>query len=323
MLNGLNIKKLEFFKDVYTDCLFITSIKYSWQFMLNNKHHIINLLYTKLFGKRIIYLDNKEIYYSRKYTYNFNISFPLDYHNITIIQKDYFYTLKIDNIPFNNILNDLKLQKFNILEDTYKEKQRQKKLRKLNKKKNRILQQTINNFNKNENKNMHQINLNKEEQKTNGLNTINEEIINTSNKLQDESEDSKTIHDSFEMHEKAFSMLDKGLHNINNSNNLNSNLNNSNVSKNKNKFFGMRKKSIRSMKRNIKKKFKPNEKRHYKTFENINSSINEMIDIDLLGNENNISEEIINTNISRNNNNIFSSNNRSFFDKGSMTTQSN
>ena len=46
-----------------------------------------------------------------------------------------------------------------------------------------------------------------------------------------------------------------------------------------------------------------------------------MIDTDLFGDETHNSEDRNNTNIFRNN--IFSSNNRSFLDKGSLTTQSN
>ena len=48
--------------------------------------------------------------------------------------------------------------------------------------------------------------------------------------------------------------------------------------------------------------------------------MNEMIDTDLLGEETHNSEERSNNNAFRHN--IFSSNNCSFFDKGSLTTQS-
>ena len=58
--------------------------------------------------------------------YFFSFSFPFEFHNIAITQKDYFYTLKINNISFSNLLNDIKLKKFNILKDKYKEKQKEK-----------------------------------------------------------------------------------------------------------------------------------------------------------------------------------------------------
>ena len=324
MSYNLNIRKLEFFKDEYKNCIFISNIKYTWQFILDNKPRTVILIYTKFFGKRVIYLDNKQIYNSSKYTYNFNFSFPIEFHNITITQKDYFYTLKINNISFSNILNDLKLKKFNILEDTYKEKQKEKKLKKLKKRKNRLLLEAINNFNKKDK--IHEINLSQDERKKNKEEKEKEEESN-------EDEDSNTIHQSFEIHKKISSMINNGLYNINNINN-NNNLNNqksdisSNAFKDKgsfwykdnNKSFFKKKKSFKSLKKNKKNKFYPNEKAKFKTYENMNSSLNEMIDFDLLGNDLNASGER-NGIIFRNN--LYSSNNRSFFDKGSLTTQSN
>ena len=332
MSNDLNIKKLEFFRDEFTDCIFISNIKYMWKFILDNKPHTIILICTKLFSKRKVYLDNKEIYNSRKYTNNFNLSFPLEFYNITITQKNYFYTLKINNISFSNILNDLKLKKYNILENSYKEKEKQKKLRQLERRKNRILEETIKNLYKKEKMIKNLLNKNRKE---NGLETINEEIINTSNKLKEDSineDDSKTIHESFEMHKKAFEMLDKNINNINTiDNNISARSNNNSITisdkkekkddKN-NSFFKKKKKSMKSFKSRSKKdSFKPSEKIQYKTYENVNSSLNEMINFDLLEDETHNSDERNNTNLFRYN--IFSNNNRSFFDKGSLTTQSN
>ena len=328
MSYGINIKKLEFFREEYTNCFFISTTKYTWKFILDNNPHLVILLYTKFFGKRILYLDNKEISNSKKYTYNFNISFPIDFYNITIIQKNYFYTLKINNISFNNIINDLKLKKFNILEDSYKEKQKQKKLRQLKKRKNRILEKTINNFYKNEK--IEKNNLNKANKILNGLETIHEENINTENNFKEESnneDDSRTIHESFEMHDKIFSILDNKPNDLNDINNIN-NVNNKDVNSNKNfeknddkNSIYKKKKSFRSLKKNKRDKFNPSEKIKYKTYENVNSSLNEMIDVDLLRDENHNSEERNNSNFLSHN--IFNSNNVSFFDKGSMTTQSN
>ena len=327
MSNDINIRKLEFYKQEYKSCFFVSSIKYIWKFILDNKNHIIILLFTKLFGKRKIYLDKKIIYNSNKFTNDFNISFPIEFYNITITQRDYFYTLKINNISYNNILNNLKLQKFNILEVDYKEKQRQKRLKQLNKRKNKILQNALKNFNKKENK--IQQNLNKIEKLKNGLGTINEDIINTANKLQDESnneDDSKTIHESFEIHQNAFSMFEniKNINTINNTENIN-NINNiekykKNTQKKRDKInnlISIQKKSIRSFNRNIKEK--QNDTIQYKTYENVNSSMNEMIYTDLLGDETYNSEERNNFNAFRNN---ISNNNCSVIDKGSLTTQS-
>ena len=309
MSYNLNIRKLEFFKDEYKNCIFISNIKYTWQFILDNKPRTVILIYTKFFGKRVIYLDNKQIFNSSKYTYNFNFSFPIEFYNITITQKDYFYTLKINNISFSNILNDLKLKK-------------------LKKRKNRLLLEAINNFNKKDK--IHEINLSQDERKKNKEEKEKEEESN-------EDEDSNTIHQSFEIHNKISSMINNGLYNIDNINNNNLNYNKSiskisdisnNAFKDKgnfwykdnNKSFFNKKKSFKSLKKNKRNKFYPNEKAKFKTYENMNSSLNEMIDFDLLGNDLNTSGER-NGIIFRNN--LYSSNNRSFFDKGSLTTQSN
>ena len=317
MSYDINIKKLEYFRDEFSNCFFITNIKYTWKFILDNKPHIVILLNTKLLGKRKVYLDNKEIYNSRKYSNNFNFSFPLEFYNITIAQKDYYYILKINNISFSNILNDLKLKKFNILEDIYKERRKREKLKK-KRLKNIILRKSWSNSSKNENI------LENQNKKDNGSESINEENINTSNKFKEDSineDDSKTIHESFEMHRKAFDMLDKNLNNINNNDKMSYKTISNKKEKKEDKNYHKKKKSLKSFKSKRKKEcFKPNEKIQYKTYENVNSSLNEMINIDLL-NETHNSDERNNTNIFRYN--LFSSNNRSFFDKGSMTTQSN
>ena len=256
MSYDINIKKLEFLREEYTNCFFISSKKYTWKFILDNKPHKVVLLYTKLLGKRIIYLDDKEIYNSRKYTYTFNLSFPIEFYNITIGQKNYFYTLKINNISFNNLLNDIKLQKFNNIENAYKEKQKEKKLRQLERRKNKILEKTINELYKKEKLEKYYLD---KYTKENGLEIINEEIINTSNKFKKENneDDSITIHDSFEIHEKAFSALDNKLNNIY-KNNLSKNNNddgNDNNDDDKNKIFKKKKKSFKSFKSYKKDKF--------------------------------------------------------------------
>jgi len=129
MSYGLNIHNLEFSKNEYTNCLLISSVEYTWKFVLNNNLHIINLFYKKLFGKRQVFLDNKNIFSKNSFINDFRISFPIDFINITIVQKENYYVLKINDISFNKILNDLKIKKFNILENDYKKdwKKKEKK----------------------------------------------------------------------------------------------------------------------------------------------------------------------------------------------------
>ena len=194
MSNELDIRNLVFHKNEYTNCFLISCIKYTWKFVLNKNLHIIYLFNTKLFGKRRIILDNKEIYNKSVFTCNFTISFPVEFYNITISQKETFYILKINGISFSKILNDLKLQKFIILENDYKAKQEEKKKRAIQKRKNKILLNAIKNFGKKEN-DTYEINLN-------------------------DDEDDKTIDQSFELNEKDLDIINKY---INDNNDINKN----------------------------------------------------------------------------------------------------
>ena len=121
------------------------------------------------------------------------------------------------------------------------------------------------------------------------------------------------------MHQKAFEMLDNGI-------NKNDNVGKKEEKKKKddninNNISNMRKKSKKSMRKSNKDKSIFSEKIQYKTYENVNSSINELIDTELLEEEPHNSDGRKNANNIRNN--ILSNNSRSFFDKNSMITQSN
>jgi hypothetical protein len=248
MIDGINIKKLEFYQKEISHCFFITSIKYTWKFILDNKQRLITLLYTKILGKRIIYLDDKKILDERKYIKDFIISFPIEYYNITILQREKGYVLKINNISFNHILDKLKLQKFNILEKKYKQKQYEIRIKQLQKRKNKILLKTIKDFNSNKD-NMYIINLNDDE---NGM--TNE---NTKEDIDNHLDDSKTLQQSFELSEKTLNILKKeGKNEINKKNNHDDKIKSERVKKKKSKI---------------------------KLDDKTNSSLNEMIDTDLFG----------------------------------------
>ena len=264
MSDEIDIRNLIFHKIEYTNCFLISCIKYTWKFILNNNSNIIYLFYIKLFGKRQIFIDNKKIYNKRKFTFNFQISFPVEFYNITICQKENCYILKINDISFNKIFNDLKLKKFNILEDNYKIKKEEKKKKRLQKRKNKILLNTIKNFGKK--KDAYEINLNKENK---------------------EEDDSQTVYQSFEINEKDLDTINK-FKNVK----INGTDNNNNNSKDNND------KSER------KHGFKPNEKNKYNIYKNTENSFNDMIDYGLLGNDSIISGDIGSTNIYRNNSTI-------------------
>ena len=182
MSSNINIKNLQFSKEKFDNCFFFSTVKYIWKFTLDETSHNVTLIYCSMLGKRQIILDTKEIFKSRKYTHNFEMNFPIETHNITVAQKEDYYILKIDNISFNNLANEKKLQKFNIIEKNYNEIKKEKQLRR---KKKKILKNIEKSFNKQLEK-MHEVSLNddedEEDEKTikeslripDGMNNLNE-----------------------------------------------------------------------------------------------------------------------------------------------------
>ena len=118
----LDIKNLEFTSEdtgyIYTK----TYSEYKWKFTLDGIIRNISLYHSKILGRRTIYLGNREICRYQRYTYNFHYSFPIEIHTISITQSEDSYILKIDGIPFNKLLNEQKLNRFNIIRDIFSDK---------------------------------------------------------------------------------------------------------------------------------------------------------------------------------------------------------
>ena len=118
----LDIKNLEFTSEdtgyIYTK----TYSEYKWKFTLDGIIRNISLYHSKILGRRTIYLGKREICRYQRYTYNFHYSFPIDIHTISITQSEDSYILKIDGIPFNKLLNEQKLKRFNIIRDIFSDK---------------------------------------------------------------------------------------------------------------------------------------------------------------------------------------------------------
>ena len=127
MDQDIDIKNLQFTSEDTGSFFSKTYTEYNWKFTLDGIQRSIKLNHSKILGRRTIYLGNQEICRYQKYTYNFQYSFPIEVHNISIAQNGETYTLKIDNIPFNRLLNEQKLQRFNIIKETFLEKEKSKK----------------------------------------------------------------------------------------------------------------------------------------------------------------------------------------------------
>ena len=190
--NGLNIKNLQFttndsgyfFSKSYTE--------YNWKFNLDGIPRSITLNHSKILGKRTVFLGRQEICKYQKYTYSFKYSFPIDNHTITITQNGDSYSMKIDDIPFMKLLNKQKIDRFNIIKQSFIE---EKELRKLQRKKERAIRKLMT-YNQNNNnfkfdsgisdkKNIYQTNINDINDNLN-INNENENNINTSSRKENE-----------------------------------------------------------------------------------------------------------------------------------------
>ena len=85
---------------------------YTWDFTLDNAKHKVELIHSRLTGKRVISVDGKEVSTCLKYTYNYTYSFPLEGHYMTLLQiSPDQYDLRIDNISFMLLKNKSRYKK--------------------------------------------------------------------------------------------------------------------------------------------------------------------------------------------------------------------
>ena len=106
-----------------------SKIQYTWEFVLDNMNRKVELQHSRLKGKRIIFLDGKEILKSNKFTYEFSYSFTIDKHFLSLIQLSATnYDLRIDNIAFNTIIEYCR-KNYDISEKTEKKSKTSNKMK--------------------------------------------------------------------------------------------------------------------------------------------------------------------------------------------------
>ena len=94
---------------------------YTWDFTLDDHKHKVELIHSRIKGKRVISVDGKEVSSCLKYTYNYTYSFPLEGHYMTLLQiSPDQYDLRIDNISFMLLKNKSRYKK----NDVQKKKKR-------------------------------------------------------------------------------------------------------------------------------------------------------------------------------------------------------
>ena len=124
--HDIDIRNLQFTSEDTGSFFSKTYTEYNWKFILDGVQRSITLYHSKILGRRTIYLGNQEICKYQRYTYNFQYSFPIETHSISIVQSEDSYILKIDEVPFNKLLNEQKLRRFNIIKDTFLESEKPK-----------------------------------------------------------------------------------------------------------------------------------------------------------------------------------------------------
>jgi len=115
----LDIKNLSFSSEDTGYFFAKSKSEYIWKFNLDKVSRKILLEHSRIKGKRVIYLDDKEICKFMKYTYNFTYSFSIDKHIIQINQDGDNYLLKIDGVSFKKLENQQKLERYNIIREEY------------------------------------------------------------------------------------------------------------------------------------------------------------------------------------------------------------
>ena len=80
---------------------------YTWEFVLNNKSHIIQFWDSIISGKKKIALDNSILFTDKHGNTSFSYKFSLEDHKFEILQIDEDSTnLKIDGISFEQLKED-------------------------------------------------------------------------------------------------------------------------------------------------------------------------------------------------------------------------
>jgi hypothetical protein len=125
--HDIDIRNLQFTSEGTGSFFSKTYSEYNWKFVLDGVQRSVSLYHSKILGRRTIYLGKQEICRYQRYTYNFQYSFPIEVHNISIVQSEDSYILKIDEVPFNKLLNEQKLRRFNIIKDTFLVQEKPKK----------------------------------------------------------------------------------------------------------------------------------------------------------------------------------------------------
>jgi len=110
---NINVRDLRFEKSDIGRLIKSSKVTHTWEMNLDENRRKVELVHSKITGKRRISLDGKNIAKDQKFTTEFNYSFVVDKHFISIHQYSTDnYELKIDNISFSSIMNKTRSNDF-------------------------------------------------------------------------------------------------------------------------------------------------------------------------------------------------------------------
>lgn len=113
-MSNLNISNLNFQQSEVGKLIKGSKHLYSWEMILDGNKRKVELIHSRITGKRRIFLDGKVVAKLQRYTLEFQYSFLIEKHYVIIIQTaPDSYELRIDNISFSTLLNQEKIDKFN------------------------------------------------------------------------------------------------------------------------------------------------------------------------------------------------------------------
>lgn len=110
---NLNITNLKYEQNEVGRLIKGSKMIYTWEFVLDGNRRKVELVHSRITGKRRILLDGKVITKAQRYTLEFQYSFLIEKHYVILIQTapDY-YELRIDNISFSSLINKEKINNF-------------------------------------------------------------------------------------------------------------------------------------------------------------------------------------------------------------------
>lgn len=97
-------------KQIFFIYHFRTKKYHVWQFVLNDKHHKVELFHSIMSGKKKIQLDGSTLTEDQSWTADFSYSFSLGKHYFNVIQLNPTeFEMRIDNKSFRYMEEESKL----------------------------------------------------------------------------------------------------------------------------------------------------------------------------------------------------------------------